>query len=212
MRSIRTPTNAGFTLVEMAIVLVIIGFIIGGVLTAQQITQNAKITSTLQAIKSYQAAVQSYNQNYGALPGDDPQATARFNLSAGDGKGTIDGANYATNKTQADTEAQAFWQHLRAATLIKGAAADANLPTNPFAGVFGIQSSKIFTDGFVDGTNVICANKIPGAAAIAIDQQLDDGDPKTGSVRAGAATDSIDATALASSYESAKQYVLCTPL
>ncbi|MGL1218102.1 prepilin-type N-terminal cleavage/methylation domain-containing protein, partial [Vibrio parahaemolyticus] len=59
-----------FTLVELSIVLVIIGLIIGGVLTGQQIIQNARITNALNGIQAYQAQFQTYVQNYGVLPGD----------------------------------------------------------------------------------------------------------------------------------------------
>jgi prepilin-type N-terminal cleavage/methylation domain-containing protein len=212
--SFRRPAhaNAGFTLVEMAIVLVIIGLIIGGVLTAQQITQNAKITSTVQGIKSYQAAVQSYNQNYGALPGDDTQAKTRFPNAAitdvkPDGDGTIDGA-YATNAATPAAESQVFWQELRAASLVKGDSKSATLPSNAFGGIFGVQSTGSFTNGLADGTNALCLDKVPGGAATAVDQQLDDGKPDTGTIRAGVVTSGAVATA----YDTSAIYVMCTPL
>src|ERR1700730_14128865 len=88
----------GFTLVELSIVLVIIGLIIGGVLTGQQIIQNARITNAINAIQSYGAQFQTYAQNYGAIPGDDAGAPARFTTAGlpaqhGDGSGTLQG-NY----------------------------------------------------------------------------------------------------------------------
>ncbi len=85
---------SGFTLVELSIVLVIIGLIIGGVLTGQQIIQNARITNALNAIQAYQSQFQTYAQNYGALPGDDSSAVLRFpyvtGLTNGNGNGTLD--------------------------------------------------------------------------------------------------------------------------
>jgi prepilin-type N-terminal cleavage/methylation domain-containing protein len=85
----------GFTLVELSIVLVIIGLIIGGVLTGQQVIQNARISNTINGIQAFQAQLQTYAQNFGALPGDDPSAAARFS-SAGvaqcSGTGCGDGA------------------------------------------------------------------------------------------------------------------------
>lgn len=208
---LRQRQQAGFTLVEIAVVLVIIGLIIAGVLTAQQVTQNAKITNTVQSIKSYQAAAQSYNQNYGALPGDDSKAPGRFpsaNIATG---GNDDGALAGVYSTVADPpgENMLFWQDLRAATLIKGAATSAALPGNPFGGVFGVQSTGTFTDGLPNGTNVLCLDKVPGSAANAIDQQLDDGAPNTGNVRGGLTIGGAVATP---TYDANALYVLCTPL
>src|SRR5690242_2558758 len=86
--------NRGFTLVELAVVLVVVGLIIGGVLTGQQIMQNAKVTNAVNGIQSFAAQFQTYTQNNGAMPGDDSQASARFpGVPAGsaNGNGTLDG-------------------------------------------------------------------------------------------------------------------------
>lgn len=210
---LRQRQQAGFTLVEIAVVLVIIGLIIAGVLTAQQVTQNAKITNAVQSIKSYQAAAQSYNQNYGSLPGDDQKAASRFPSASipdvgSDGNGALTGA-YNANAATPTTESQVFWQHLRAATLVKGAATSAALSSNPFGGVFGVQSTGTFSNGLPNGTNVLCLDKVPGGAANAIDQQLDDGAPDTGNVRGGLTIGGAVATPV---YDANALYVLCTPL
>lgn len=208
--------TTAFTLVELAIVLVIIGLIIGGALTAQQITQNARITSALQGIKAVQAAAQSYNQNYGALPGDDSQAMTRFNgkgiADKGDNNGII-GANsladgFAAAVSGADKESVLFWMDLRASGLVKGDAASALALGNPFGGAFVVQNGA-FSDGIALGTNVVCLNHIPGSAAQAIDQQLDDGTADKGTILGGITVTGAKATA---GYDSNSTYVLCTPL
>ena len=203
-RKRRAARLAAFTLVELAIVLVIIGLIIGGVLTAQQITQNARITSAIQGIKSVQAAAQSYNQNYGVLPGDDDLATGRFK-----GKGVLDNGNHdgTLNTSNAKDEGQFFWSHVRAAGLVKGDPAQKTPLGNPFGGVFTVHNGAFSPDAFA-GTNVVCLDHVPGAAAQAVDQQLDDGLADKGNIVGGAAV----AGAIATSYDSSSAYVLCTPL
>ena len=93
--------RCGFTLVELSIVLVIIGLIIGGVLTGPQIIQNARIANAINGLQAYQAQFQTYAQNYGAVAGDDAGAKGRFSASVlslgtatviGNGDGVIDAA------------------------------------------------------------------------------------------------------------------------
>src|ERR1700742_597402 len=103
-----TRTQRAFTLVELSIVLVIIGLIIGGVLTGQQVIQNARITNATNAIQSFQAQFQTYQQNYGALPGDDNSAATRFTgttgVANGNGDGSLNGNFDSTNTTPDETQ------------------------------------------------------------------------------------------------------------
>src|ERR1035438_6434502 len=63
-------SQAGFTLVELAIVMIIIGLLIGGVLKGQQLIDNARVTATVAQINSITAAVISFREMYNDLPGD----------------------------------------------------------------------------------------------------------------------------------------------
>src|SRR4051794_36706162 len=89
--------QAGFTLVELAIVMIIIGLLIAGVLKGQQLITNAQIAATFAKIKVFDAATTSFKDMYAAEPGDmtAAQSAARLpnctaaNLctTAGDGDG-----------------------------------------------------------------------------------------------------------------------------
>jgi len=68
----------GFTLVELAIVLVIVGLLIGGILKGQQLMENASITATVSQIKAIEAATTSFLDAYGALPGDLLDASSKI--------------------------------------------------------------------------------------------------------------------------------------
>lgn len=67
---IQQNKQKGFTLVELAIVLVIVGLLIGGILKGQQLMENASVTATVSQIKAIEAATTSFLDSYGALPGD----------------------------------------------------------------------------------------------------------------------------------------------
>jgi prepilin-type N-terminal cleavage/methylation domain-containing protein len=203
----------GFTLVELSIVLVIIGLIIGGVLTGQQIIQNARVTNALDTIQAYEAQFQTYVQNYGALPGDDPNAIARFPGSSitnnGDGDGILKGTFDSGSATD---ETRLLWSDLRAAGLVKNqlsGSSNAIQPPNPFNGIYGFQTgafSGVFT------TTVLCMNGIPAAAAEAIDSRLDDGSSNAGNVQAMVSTGTVgEATngTVATTYGGAETYTVC---
>src|SRR3954471_18671131 len=86
-------SQAGFTLVEIAIVLVIIGLLLGGILKGQEMITQAKIKNIINDFNGLSAAMYSYQDRYRALPGDELNAntTSRWGATAfgGDGNGTF---------------------------------------------------------------------------------------------------------------------------
>src|SRR5437773_4341126 len=97
----KKSTEAGFTLVEIAIVLVIIGLLLGGILKGQEMITQAKIKNVINDFNGITVAITSYQDRYRALPGDDKNAAARWtiqNPASGDGNGVIAGL-YNANDT-----------------------------------------------------------------------------------------------------------------
>src|SRR5207245_4862960 len=92
----KNSAEAGFTLVEIAIVLVIIGLLLGGILKGQEMITQAKIKNIVNDFNGVTVAVTSYQDRYRAIPGDDRNATTRWTVQApasGDGDGVINPVN-----------------------------------------------------------------------------------------------------------------------
>ena len=171
--------QSGFTLIEIAIVLVIIGLLLGGVLKGQAMMDNAKIQRTNNDFNGISAAIYSYIDRYAALPGDDPNAFTRWGGSAAiatQGDGIIDGAWDANVAT---AESSLVWEHLRAAGLVSGTGF--TMPTNSFGGTIGVEDFSQNTTAITAGS-VICINNIEGQFGEILDIKLDDGIGNTGDV------------------------------
>ncbi len=187
--------NAGFTLVEIAIVLVIIGLLLGGVLKGQEMIDNARIKNLANSMDGIAAAFHAYQDRYKTLPGDDPGANNALrgwtDATVGNGNGALATANAFDAGA---SENQRLWQHLRYAGFITGNPAGttnnvggmAN-PTHPYNGKLGVSATTNAWGLGLSG-NILCASAVPGKAAQAIDSQFDDGLANAGSVRAIAAT------------------------
>ncbi len=177
--------QAGFTLVEIAIVLVIIGLLLGGILKGQEMINNGKIKSVIGDMKAVSIAFYTYQDRYRAIPGDDAAAATRFTGAvSGSGNGVISNVFNAQLAPGPANESNSFWQHTRMAGFMSGiATAGAALPpTSSVGGFVGIEDAAYGISGAV-----ACASNVPMNMAQAMDIQLDDGTATTGTFRAGAA-------------------------
>ena len=170
----------GFTLIEIAIVLVIIGLLLGGVLKGQEMIENAKYKSLRNEINSYSAAFYAFQDRYRALPGDFDEASTRINASApnGNGNGAISGGIC----NRAADESCIFWQQLRYAGLISGDPAQSSSAANPNHTYGGrIQGVYTGTNGGITGNWMVLEN-VPADVARRLDEDIDDGQSRTGTV------------------------------
>lgn len=161
----------GFTLIEMSIVLIIIGLIIGGILKGQELIESARQKNFISQTDSMKAAINSFSDRFKGYPGDSSRGAAICALcAAGDDSGIVGtaAANYAaiiaTDADAVSTEYKEFWNHLVGSNLLGGgstlatATAAGNFAggTNPSpfpAGAFP-QSGFFVTYGTHEGVGV----------------------------------------------------------
>lgn len=122
LETLRTEEK-GFTLVELAVVMIIIGLLIGGILKGQELIANAQIASTVSALKGIDAATSTFRDSYRGLPGDLANASDRLpNCPAadcdGNGNGVLGSVPGAGGATAGENIG--FWIVLNAADLLTG--------------------------------------------------------------------------------------------
>ena len=191
--------QSGFTLIEIAIVLVIIGLLLGGVLKGQELINSAKVKNLATDFKNVPVYIYGYQDKFKALPGDDAAVFAHVagtpsTTNGTVGNGVIEGA---WNSTGVGDESVLFWQHVRLAGLAPGettvntAVGNTYIPTNATGGKIGIQSGSSTAPPMRDsagnpirGSYVICSDGILGKFVKQLDTTLDNGDYGTGSMLA----------------------------
>jgi prepilin-type N-terminal cleavage/methylation domain-containing protein len=180
--------NKGFTLVELAIVLVIIGLLVGGVLQGQELIRQAQIRNIMATVASLDASVNTFKAKYNQVPGDFTQADAfginEINATAnyaatsgtngdGDGNGALEDDSGDTSI--ASGEILNFWVHLSNVGLVKGSFSQSALAcTTACVTVAGTAFPSLpLGTGVIalsDGSNL---NYVMGVASIATGATLD---------------------------------------
>jgi len=200
----------GFTLVEIAIVLVIIGLLLGGILKGQEMITQAKIKNVVADFSGISAAYYGYQDRYRKIPGDDSAATRWTGATAGDGDGQVEGVY---NTAVATDESRLWWDHLRRAGFVGGTGDQQ--PVNAVVGMIGVQTGNGAGSTALSGfaSLIMCSANLPDKIAIAVDSQMDDGQPGSGGVRGQLQTGTnpaIDAAAASGYAETGSNiYVLC---
>ena len=187
--------QAGFTLIELAIVLVIIGLLLGGVLKGQELINSAKVKNLATDFRNIPVFIYGYQDKFKALPGDDIHADTHVAATTvGNGDGALNGV-WSDTKTE-NTEAYNFWQHVRLANLANGVTDASNddwRPTNADGNPIGIMAGtndaskaaiKDKASKAITGSYVICSKGILGKYVLQLDTNMDNGETDTGSMMA----------------------------
>jgi len=189
--------QGGFTLIEIAIVLVIIGLLLGGVLKGQELINTARVRALNNSVDGITAAWFSFQDRYRAFPGDYTQSAVNLPgaPTAGDGNGLVD----------TSAERAMVWVHLHAAGYITGGFDDntatvaateygcpvVDCPDNGFGAGMNLSYGALLQSEAAKATPVsahelISGRGIPVEVLAELDRKVDDGDAGSGSMQLGA--------------------------
>lgn len=184
--SSRHRPEQGFTLVEIAVVLVIIGLILGGVLNAQSVLRNARTKDVTKAVSDMATASQQFRDRYGAWPGTLVGATTSIpDLSAacvGNATGVIGTA----------VESRCATEELIRASMLRGDALSPLLIHGTVTVSLTSRAAVAVLPGLAtvpaNWINVVRVQNIDCDSALQMDRTVDDGIGTTGNFRIGTAT------------------------
>jgi prepilin-type N-terminal cleavage/methylation domain-containing protein len=197
--------QSGFTLIEIAIVLVIIGLLLGGVLKGQELITSARVRNLISIQDGYKAAFYGFQDRYRALPGDYNQASKVIAGVAsgvdGNGNGFIDISN---------KENLYAWDHLSHSGFITGNYAYDTPSVQPYpSNPYSAPMELAYDNDYVDAGGSTASTKrhilktgagIPSDILAEVDRKIDDGRADQGSFRYSANTNNNGVTGAADAY------------
>lgn len=207
----------GFTLIEISIVVIVVGLVVGITMIAREMVHMARVKGLAHDFVMVKGAINAYQDAFRSLPGDDPNAGAHVPgavtlAGPGVGNGLIDGAWNSASPTD---ESLVFWQHIRLANLTSGVADLSSVefrPRNHLHGYFGVSSatpSQLQIAG-MRGSFQACSSKIPGRVAKELMFHLGHGDGDSAEIRAIADDSPPNAPAVpVASLDEAVAYTVC---
>jgi prepilin-type N-terminal cleavage/methylation domain-containing protein len=213
--SINKNSQKGFTLVELAIVLVIIGLLIGGILVAQSMINTTKVQAFVRQIGQFDAGVANFKDKYQGLPGD----SSTFNAGVGDSDGYINDDAAGILAEEHNNEIPDFWANLASTGLrneqgvaytgandactLNVTIPKAKLGTTTGIAAFGTDTASnvgnYYAGGKLGGTDATSVQLEPGITGndqLAVDTKMDDGAGATGNVQGHTETGIVDLEAI----------------
>jgi prepilin-type N-terminal cleavage/methylation domain-containing protein len=188
-----TRDSNGFTLLEIAIVLVIIGLLLSGVLKGQELITSARVRNLISQQDGVKTAFFGFEDRYRAVPGDYSQAGVNINCGAtvclqGNGNGRIEAGTGG-----AIHEEILAWQHLTAAGFLLGSYTMANsgvsVPdesNNARNFYTGVYLELVFDNNWGPVGNAVSKHHLntggllPVEILAEVDRKIDDGRPYSG--------------------------------
>lgn len=214
---------SGFTLMQVAIILMVLGLLWSVTLKAVEVIDSRKIQNLAGDFRKVQQYINEYHAKFKTFPGDDPTiGTDRAHLSSANacaaimvesckpGNGTIEGK---WNDTTAISESFIFWQHIRLAGFSSGVT-DITMTDYPekniLGGILGVTNQGAAPVAGLKGAHIVCSDGIPGDYVRQIDTAIDDGKTDSGFMMATlAGTAKGGAAITANAISERDQYLVC---
>lgn len=184
--------EGGFTLIEAAIVLVILGLLVGAVLKGQELIAGARVYNLVALQTGIKAAFFAFQDRYRALPGDYRFATQNVAGAAGNGNG-----NGRVEALGSPLETLLVWDHLSKSGLVNfgfnatsaASHSSATTPVNAYGGFLDLAYDSAYADIGVPPSrhNLKSGGQLPVAMLAEVDRKIDDGNAATGIFRGSAA-------------------------
>lgn len=180
--------HTGFTLVEIAVVLVILGLLVAATLVGAEMMTSAKTRGLISEIDSVKGAFFGFSDRYRAMPGDYAAATTNIALTTVNGNG--DGRVQSTAQGAPIDEHIAMWEHLARAGFVAGGFVYApGIPTNTsalrsrFGGFPLVQHNATYAGVATARNKIHTGHLVPADIMADMDRKLDDGMATSGIVR-----------------------------
>jgi type II secretory pathway pseudopilin PulG len=191
-------THRGFTLLEIAILMLIVGFLLAGVLKGQEMVTSAKVKRVAGQLDEIRAAYLGFQDRFKALPGDYSEANLTLDCGAGTCLRGNGDSRIRENETPFDGsqahEDLLVWTHLASSGFLKGdyrmsdgatQPDDASTPKNPYTVYMQIAFDGRYgmNDGGTPRHNLKTGAQIPVQVVMELDRKVDDGKPYRGGVQ-----------------------------
>ena len=190
----QADSQRGFTLLEIVIFVLIVGFLVAGALKGQEMITSARVKRLAGQLDEIRAATLGFQDRFKALPGDYADAATYLTCSGpcpyGNGDSRIRANETPVNGSEVH-EDLLVWTHLSSSGLLKGdynmstgdaAAMPSNSPTNPYAAYMQIAFDGQYglSSGGTPRHSVKSGPQVPVQVLMELDRKIDDGKPYTG--------------------------------